>query len=292
MLFIVNMPNYETLAHMIVKELINIRKDFKNELERLGDRLEKCLSLHNTRTDNEASKEDHRCVTLPLDQKAEVSNALFDIRPGIEDSILLGSRTVRVPEDLDCAKTFVEVEVIDSHGNESDLSENRTNEISSVPKSEVDLDSNNFFPSNFVSSKKQTVLEIPEVPFDENQLSLVKIPSYQFNPNLVSIYEGSDVRIMKPSTQNQKKLATTQQKSNRPNVKRFQCSICDKCFYTNNHLKNHIKIHLSVKSHSCTYCNMAFRRKIDLNRHVRIHTGEMPFSCPDCGKKFSLFCTV
>ena len=49
------MHDYEALGYMIVQELINIRSDFKSEIQRLGDRLEKCFNLQSTCLDKDNS---------------------------------------------------------------------------------------------------------------------------------------------------------------------------------------------------------------------------------------------
>jgi hypothetical protein len=43
-----------------------------------------------------------------------------------------------------------------------------------------------------------------------------------------------------------------------------------------------------TKTFACTLCDRRFRRQEHLKRHYRsLHTGDKPFECGDCGKKFS-----
>lgn len=65
---------------------------------------------------------------------------------------------------------------------------------------------------------------------------------------------------------------------------------CDKSFTRLASLKNHLRAHSEIKSHSCTHpgCNRAFTRRGALNNHLRTHTNQRPFQCtyPMCHKNF------
>jgi len=74
--------NSETVVRMILQELINIRRDFNREIQKLGDRFEKCLSLHPaqpinfTSTVTTKNKTGIGIVSVP-DQDNVLSNTIF-----------------------------------------------------------------------------------------------------------------------------------------------------------------------------------------------------------------------
>ena len=53
-------------------------------------------------------------------------------------------------------------------------------------------------------------------------------------------------------------------------------------------LQNHEKIHTGEKMYICTLCNKRFRRDHHLKVHMRLHSGERPYSCshPNCNRQF------
>ena len=57
--------------------------------------------------------------------------------------------------------------------------------------------------------------------------------------------------------------------------KSFSCVLCDKLFYTKQHVDRHIKsVHMKLKPFSCTFCDKSFAGKQDRDRHViAIHKG-------------------
>ena len=75
------MHTYETLGRVIIQELINIRIDFKNEIERLGDRLEKCMCVQTAQDFSTADYEtnDHDVIATPVSKSQNlVAAAAFN----------------------------------------------------------------------------------------------------------------------------------------------------------------------------------------------------------------------
>ena len=67
----------------------------------------------------------------------------------------------------------------------------------------------------------------------------------------------------------------------------LQCEHCDYKCKAIPRLKFHINaVHLGVKPHQCEFCPSAFPTKGALNNHRMIHTGERNFPCMFCEKKF------
>ena len=50
----------------------------------------------------------------------------------------------------------------------------------------------------------------------------------------------------------------------------------------------HLKIHAGIKSFQCSVCDRAFSENAHLKGHMRTHTGENPYQCSQCGKVFQL----
>lgn len=78
----------------------------------------------------------------------------------------------------------------------------------------------------------------------------------------------------------------------KPKEKRFNCKLCCKTFYRQEHLDRHIKIHIpSEKKFECTICQKKFNRKDNLRSHMRVHRDEKEDTdkhlCVYCGRSFS-----
>lgn len=67
--------------------------------------------------------------------------------------------------------------------------------------------------------------------------------------------------------------------------RKFECSHCDKKFFSRKALLLHIK-HSKEKKYVCGYCGKLFSQQGELNIHHRSHTNEKPFVCTVCGKAY------
>merc|ERR1719186_2568317 len=72
-----------------------------------------------------------------------------------------------------------------------------------------------------------------------------------------------------------------------PQIKPYQCSSCERSFFTPRELRTHEGVHSDARPHSCNECSKTFRRKGALVIHKRSHTGERPYPCDTCDKAFA-----
>ncbi|XP_059056433.1 zinc finger protein OZF-like isoform X2 [Achroia grisella] len=70
------------------------------------------------------------------------------------------------------------------------------------------------------------------------------------------------------------------------NEKDKRCSICEKAFYTQSNLQDHMITHDQNRVFNCGVCAKTFARKECYRAHYRIHTGERPFACNLCNAAF------
>jgi KRAB domain-containing zinc finger protein len=66
--------------------------------------------------------------------------------------------------------------------------------------------------------------------------------------------------------------------------KQFRCSICEKKFAAQSHLKRHIAVHTDVKVFKCDECEYKGKTKKNLYDHKRTHS--KPFKCPHCSEGY------
>ena len=70
-------------------------------------------------------------------------------------------------------------------------------------------------------------------------------------------------------------------------TKCHQCKYCEKAFFSQAQLQDHVKKHEGNPGYCCDSCGKAFYRKDCLTIHTKsVHNGERKFTCQTCGKKF------
>lgn len=60
----------------------------------------------------------------------------------------------------------------------------------------------------------------------------------------------------------------------------FKCTICDRKFAKRSSLTQHHRYHRDHKSFKCSFCYKCFNSKYARAVHERLHTGDNPFKCP------------
>lgn len=80
-----------------------------------------------------------------------------------------------------------------------------------------------------------------------------------------------------------------QQHTNKGHKEKFECSKCNKIFFSKKNLEIHSVIHLpeDQRHFRCRFCGRSFNFKQHLIAHERSHTGEKPFKCDTCSKAFA-----
>ncbi|KHJ40454.1 hypothetical protein D918_09500 [Trichuris suis] len=73
-----------------------------------------------------------------------------------------------------------------------------------------------------------------------------------------------------------------------PSAGYFNCSHCNKFFWSEASLKHHSSLYHSEKSFICEICGKAFRFRSNLAEHRSVHTSLKPYVCRFCGKSSRL----
>jgi hypothetical protein len=71
------------------------------------------------------------------------------------------------------------------------------------------------------------------------------------------------------------------------NKKRFVCELCGNAFNAHYTLKEHrAYVHSEVRKHNCSKCDKKFKAKNALIRHEQVHSESRPFKCDLCNQEY------
>lgn len=65
--------------------------------------------------------------------------------------------------------------------------------------------------------------------------------------------------------------------------KPLHCQFCNKIFFKNSRLQEHLRVHTGEKPFKCDICDKGFRLNMRLKDHLRRHNDKKEFSCSICG---------
>ncbi|XP_062549064.1 zinc finger protein 883-like [Armigeres subalbatus] len=84
-------------------------------------------------------------------------------------------------------------------------------------------------------------------------------------------------------------LLTVHDRSKHSGERPFECNHCEKRFFSEMHLKNHLVCHSEDRPFLCTFCEKSFSRKRNMEEHIRsCHSEEKPFKCDVCPARFKV----
>ena len=245
-------------------------------------------------------------------------------------SFVLFGKTCKEDEEILVDPVFIDIKQELPDTNESNYSE-------SVEKSE-DAEKKSHFDEVHVGKefsivKQEETIEESTSNEQENSSELdLKCSScgyrsetrYIMKKHIAQQHKGQNVKYINMTskkTQISLKLNKVELWNSFPTV--FKCSQCDKAFYNEQKLKDHVEIvhegkkpnksqpnekyqciecrekftcrsrlnihMISVHVHKCPLCNTCFKDKDQLKDHVdRVHEGKKKYACPTCDQRFSV----
>ncbi|XP_017768821.1 PREDICTED: zinc finger protein 501, partial [Nicrophorus vespilloides] len=66
----------------------------------------------------------------------------------------------------------------------------------------------------------------------------------------------------------------------------YDCTICNRKFFTESNLEMHLRVHNTEKTQTCTYCKKEFDDAALLQQHVKQHIESRPYECSYCNRRF------
>ena len=313
----ISLLGFELLGKLILEELQLIRKDMKNEIQKIGVEIQKLYGLHhnlltkfdeklnNVLKQSERAKEirhlDKPTVDIDTpneDQASEVhcesqhdvmviidddnSNSETTIKVNFigscSDKAQLKNREITVKEEI---SSFEEPEAVNYFENfKSENMENDNLVFGFMQKNNEDVNFNMQLNNSKSSTQSKYLTCANEATSNAPSSS-----SYHEEGKSKSSSSSNDVESQAQSqafaTSDSSLLADVEKNLN------FRCQFCRKPFLHFSRFQSHLRTHTGEKPFRCSLCNKQFTQKGNLSKHMMLHKNEKPFSCQICNKNFS-----
>ena len=301
---------YETLGHMIIQELINVREDFKCEIRRLGDRLEKCLNVQASTSDEVRSVVKSSAKAFDSSADAPLTGSFVPVFDACEDMTDMQqerdnySCSEPTKQDFSSVASSIETKLPEVPEDSlviqkerfSASSENQEIQETLMPKSEAE--EHKLFPTSSVLKVEDSLAEdtsSDSVPAHR----ILNFPSYPVYPhfnlrrkNLEDKFAAKHKSDEKLSVLKKKKFPIGLLNSNIGhkfrrsidnqfssmqtfNINKHTCGICSKSFSSSSNKVRHMRLHTGVNPFVCDKCGLKFNRKDSLKRHLQVHARKL-----------------
>ena len=298
---------YETLGHVVIEELKNIRKDFKYEIQRLGDRLEKCLTFRmperagclNPQISNSVVSKN---LVSTYEQKntspkigIDSFGSIYDLQPNetvneqcdiVEFSKESSSDSNLLDKCNFNADTKVAVEIEISNDQEYHRSPLLTTTRSkhddalttTIKAENDDLGMTKIIP--FVMEAKEPLSDAAAVVKASN---FSEIRAHSGVPDLNNL-DSDFVQNNQNKHQRNKNCLRKPSEHSAGNSNKFTRVRL-------NHYRTKISSFVNLtelQTLTCTICGLSLSSRGNLNRHKRsVHMQERKYTCKECGRSYS-----
>ncbi|CAK8690654.1 uncharacterized protein LOC143448802 [Clavelina lepadiformis] len=253
----------ELLARLILEELKSIRKEMKDEMQKLANKFEHVILsnkydmlLSKIMSDEEYNS--HEMRNSDADYEEDEGMSLNYENTEGEAIVLENVDNMMEDKHQQVTKFIVEVQ--------NDAVEENSSYSDEIPEIKENGSADHFIEetnsNRFRNVSKKLVLPLENIPNhteEEEGLS-----SDEDTNKSVQIYKAAPLR-----------------------EKPYKCSYCPGSFSEKSTLMKHLDVHSSSVQFECKFCKRVFSRGALLKRHIRTHTGEKPFRCETCKKGFS-----
>ncbi|CAK8688187.1 unnamed protein product [Clavelina lepadiformis] len=256
-----NMQSLELLGQMILDELKSIRSDMKDEIRKLGLKLEEVLKQRN----------DVICVDVNddvLDYDEHISPNLVEY---VVESSENGEGNTLSSKDKNIVESQNSDLEIECYENVSEISNFNTTSPSfdnfAIKSERLEPDLNDFFGTNR-----------SDEPEDQEDPSLLITAPISINNDisrtdaLLKFRRKSKHNFLRHKpTSTLTGSAERSEDENDKTLKQYKCNVCGQTYGHASSMRRHRKTHSGVKPYKCHICEKLFNRKEYLLGHINTH---------------------